>query len=432
MTNFSEKNRVAQSAPQRTQTGRPANKLSRAKNQIKVLLLEGVHRSAEEVFKTAGYQNITVTKEALTGAALSAALRDVRILGIRSRTELTRSVLQAAPKLMAVGCFCIGTNQVDLDTMELAGIPVFNAPFANTRSVAELVLAEMILLLRKIPEKNALAHQGVWQKSAVNAFEARGKTLGIIGYGHIGSQLSVLAENLGMRVVFYDIEKKLPLGNAQQIADLKTLLQCADVLSLHVPETAQTYNMIAAPELALMKTSGILINASRGTVVDIAALSAALQAKKLQGAAIDVFPEEPGGNNEKFVSPLQNLSNVILTPHVGGSTVEAQEGIGIEVADKLIKYSDNGSTLSAVNFPQVALPPHPNECRFLHIHLNQPGVLKAINEVLSSHDVNVSGQYLQTTNHIGYVVLDAKTDDNKSLLAELQKIPGTIRARVLY
>jgi D-3-phosphoglycerate dehydrogenase len=405
---------------------------SLAKDNIKVLLLEGVHQTAVSVFNAAGYSNVVQQKQALDEQALIQALADVRILGIRSRSQLTQAVLQAAPKLLAVGCFCIGTNQVDLITAEQLGIPVFNAPFANTRSVAEMVLAEMVLLLRQIPAKSMLAHQGEWQKTAGNAFETRGKTLGIIGYGHIGSQLSILAENLGMRVQFYDIEKKLPLGNAQQVSDLATLLRNADVVSLHVPETPQTQNMIGKAELGMLKPTAVLINASRGTVVDIDALADCLKKQQILGAAIDVFPKEPVGNNEKFVSPLQNLPNVILTPHIGGSTAEAQEGIGIEVADKLVKYSDNGSSISAVNFPQVALPPHPGESRLLHIHRNQPGVLKAINEMLSRRNINVSGQYLQTTREIGYVVLDAQTDDTEGVLSDLRQVPGTIRARVLY
>ena len=402
------------------------------KDQIKVLLLEGVHPKAIESFKMAGYSNIVALKEALEKEALKEALKDVRILGIRSRTTLDADMLSMASKLIVVGCFCIGTNQVDLRAAESFGIPIFNAPFSNTRSVAELVLGEMILLLRRIPEKNALTHAGIWDKAAQHSFEIRAKTLGIIGYGHIGSQLSVLAESLGMRVIFFDIEKKLPLGNAQQVSSLATLLKEADVVSLHVPETPQTKNMLSQVELKLMKPTAILINASRGSVVDLEALAHALKAKELLGAAIDVFPKEPSSNQEKFVSVLQNLPNVILTPHIGGSTLEAQEGIGIEVAEKLIKYSDNGSSVSAVNFPEVALPSHPDASRFLHIHRNQPGVLKAVNEIFSSVNANVSGQYLQTTSEIGYVVMDVAHHDNQTILNALQQVPGTIKVRVLY
>lgn len=406
---------------------------SLAKDAMKILLLEGVHDSAVQVFQQAGYTHIEHHKKALEPAELKAKLAEgVRMVGIRSRTQLTADILQAAPKLFAIGCFCIGTNQVDIDAAERAGVPVFNAPFANTRSVAELVLAEMILLLRRVPEKSHLAHQGIWQKSAQDCFEARGKTLGIIGYGHIGSQLSVLAEGLGMRVKFYDIEHKLPMGNAEPVPSMQALLAQSDIVSLHVPATEQTENLIDAQAIKAMKSGAVLINASRGKVVDLDALAEAIKAKYVAGAAIDVFPVEPGSNAEPFQSPLQTLSNVVLTPHVGGSTMEAQAGIGIEVAEKLVKYSDNGSTLMSVNFPQVALPTHDGRHRILHIHHNQPGVLNAINHVFSEQHINIAAQYLQTTATIGYVVMDVASEETNALVKALKQVDGTIRCRVLF
>jgi D-3-phosphoglycerate dehydrogenase len=344
-------------------------------------------------------------------------------------------VLQAAPRLIAVGCFCIGTNQVDLGAAEELGIPVFHAPFSNTRSVAELVLAEIVMLCRRIPERNALAHRGVWAKSASGANEVRGKCLGIVGYGHIGSQVGLLAEALGMRVVFHDIVSKLALGNAVAVGSLDELLAQADVVTLHVPETDATKWMIAGDEIARMRPGTMLINASRGSVVDIDALAAALESKQLSGAAIDVFPNEPKSGDEEFVSPLRRFDNVLLTPHVGGSTQEAQDSIGVEVAEKLIRYSNNGSTLSAVNFPEVSLPEHPGKSRILHIHRNRPGVLSSINEVFSRRCVNVAGQYLQTSPGIGYVVIDVEgvgRSDTRALRQELATIDGTVRTRILY
>jgi len=402
------------------------------KNRIKILLLEGVHPCAVEALNRDGYENIVELKHALQGDDLAAALADVRMLGIRSRTQLSADVLAAANRLMAVGCFCIGTNQVDLGAALAKGVPVFNAPYSNTRSVAELVLAEAILLLRGVPQKTTLMHEGVWQKSAADSFEVRGKTLGVIGYGNIGSQLGVLAEGLGMNVVFYDTVRKLNLGNARQIDDLGGLLADADVVSMHVPATAATANMINADALSRMKDSAVLINASRGNVVDIGALAARIRAGKLLGAAIDVFPEEPKSNNEPFLSELRGLPNVILTPHIGGSTQEAQENIGREVAEKLIRYSDNGSTRTAVNFPEVALPEHPGQHRLLHIHENTPGILSAINQALSEANVNVAGQYLQTLGDVGYVVIDIEADYSQDVRSTLAGVPGTIRTRVLY
>jgi D-3-phosphoglycerate dehydrogenase len=321
---------------------------------------------------------------------------------------------------------------VDLAAARERGVAVFNAPFSNTRSVAELVLAEAILLMRGIPEKNAVAHRGGWLKSASNSFEIRGKTLGIVGYGAIGTQLSVLAEALGMKVVFFDTATKLPLGNARPLTSLDELMASADVVSLHVPETPATQWMIGAAQLARMKPSAVLINASRGTVVQVDALASALNNQALLGAAIDVFPEEPHSNKDMFESPLRGLDNVILTPHIGGSTLEAQENIGIEVAEKLVKYSDNGTTTSAVNFPEVALPAHPGKHRLLHIHRNVPGVLSSINRIFSDHQINISAQYLQTREDVGYVVMDIDAAHSERALAELARVPGTLRSRVLF
>lgn len=408
------------------------SKVSLSKDKIKILLLEGVHQSALETLKSNGYSNIEYLKTSLGEADLIEKIADAHFIGIRSRTQLTEKVLAAANKLIAIGCFCIGTNQVDLVAAESRGIPVFNAPFSNTRSVAELVLGQLILLLRGVPERNALAHQGKWLKSATGSYEARGKTLGIVGYGHIGTQLSILAEHLGMVVQFYDIEDKLVLGNARQVASLTELLKTSDVISLHVPETLQTQNMIGAAELEVMKHGAILINASRGTVIDIEALTENLKSGKIAGAAIDVFPVEPKSNEEEFTSPLREFNNVILTPHVGGSTQEAQENIGKEVANKLAKYSDNGSTVTTVNFPEVSLPEHSGRSRLLHIHQNTPGILTKINQIFADNGVNIAAQYLQTNENIGYVVIDVDVEDAELAFKELKAIEGTIRARVLH
>jgi len=407
-------------------------RLSLERNKLKVVLLEGIHPSAVEAFTADGYTQIESHPKALEGEALVEAIRDAHFVGLRSRTQLTAGVLEQAQKLVAVGAFCIGTNQIALEAAARRGVPVFNAPFSNTRSVAELVLAEIIMLMRGIPEKNALLHQGGWMKSAANSFEVRGKTLGIIGYGHIGTQIGLMAEHMGMRVLFYDIETQLPLGNARQLSSLDELLAGSDVVSLHVPETPSTKNMMDAARIAKMKRGSFLINASRGTVVDIDALAAALEAKHILGAAIDVFPVEPKGNEGEFQSPLIRFPNVLLTPHIGGSTGEAQESIGREVASKLIRYSNNGSTLSAVNFPEVSLPAHPGLCRLLHIHRNVPGMLTRINERLSNAGINIAGQYLQTNQHVGYVVVDVESGSSTEALNEVLAIEGTIRARVLY
>ncbi|MBQ4839159.1 MULTISPECIES: phosphoglycerate dehydrogenase [Pseudoalteromonas] len=408
------------------------SKVSLSKDKIKILLLEGVHQSAVETLKRNGYSNIEYLKTSLPESELIERIKHVHFVGIRSRTHLSEAVLNAAEKLVAVGCFCIGTNQVNLEAAKRLGIAVFNAPFSNTRSVAELVLGEILLLLRGIPKRNAMAHRGQWFKSAIGSFEARGKTLGIIGYGHIGTQLGIMAENIGMKVEFYDIEDKLTLGNAQQVQNLTQLLQRADVISLHVPETPQTKNLIGMAEIEVMKQGAILINASRGTVVDIDALAEALQHEKLAGAAIDVFPVEPKSNDEEFTSPLREFDNVILTPHVGGSTQEAQENIGIEVAGKLTKYSDNGSTVTAVNFPEVSLPELSNRSRLLHVHENRPGVLTQINQAFAQHGINIAAQYLQTDDCIGYVVIDVDSDHSEVALKELSAVEGTIRARILH
>lgn len=405
---------------------------SLSKEKIKILLLEGVHPSAVEELKAKGYSNIEYLKTSLSEEELIAKIADVHFIGIRSRTDLNKNVLSHAKRLVAIGCFCIGTNQVDKSAAQALGIPVFNAPFSNTRSVAELVLGEILLLLRGVPEKSAKAHRGIWNKSAAGSVEARGKTLGVIGYGHIGMQLGILAETLGMKVRFFDIETKLPLGNASQAPSMTALLQEADVISLHVPETTQTQNMIGLAEFEAMKKGAIFINASRGTVVDIDALSQALRSEKVAGAAIDVFPIEPKSNDEEFISPLREFDNVILTPHIGGSTKEAQANIGLEVASKLAKYSDNGSTLSAVNFPEVSLPEHTGTSRLLHIHHNQPGVLTQINQAFAHHNINIAAQYLQTADQIGYVVIDVEAENRELALKELKQIDATIRARLLH
>ena len=408
------------------------NRTSLDKSKIRILLLEGVHQSALDSLTRAGYTNIDNVKGSLPEAELLERVKDVHFIGIRSRTQLTAEVFAAAERLVAVGCFCIGTNQVDLAAASERGIAVFNAPFSNTRSVAELVLAESILLLRGIPERNAACHQGGWLKSATNSYEIRGKTLGIVGYGSIGTQLGIMAESMGMEVVFYDTITKLPLGNARQVGSLNDLLGLADVVTLHVPETASTKWMMGEAQFAAMKQGSVFINAARGTVVDIDALAAALRAKTVLGAAIDVFPLEPRTNDEEFQSPLRAFDNVILTPHIGGSTQEAQFNIGIEVAEKLASYSDTGTSLSADNFPEVALPAHPNAHRILHIHQNIPGVLSEINQVFSENRINIMGQYLRTSDNIGYVVIDVAEDCSEVALEKVLQVKGTIRARVLF
>ncbi len=401
-------------------------KVSLEKEKIKFLLLEAVHPGTIDTLHAAGYNNIDYHKGALDSESLKACIHDVHFIGIRSRTQLTQEIFTAAKKLVAVGCFCIGTNQVDLTAATRRGIPVFNAPFSSTRSVAEMVLGELLLMCRGIPAVNAKMHLGQWNKQVAGACEARGKKLGIIGYGHIGTQLGILAENIGMQVFFH----------AQQSGSLADLLSQVDVVSLHVPETSATRNMIGAQQLALMKPGACLINASRGSVVDIPALCDALSRHHLSGAAIDVFPQEPATNQDPFHSPLCQFDNVLLTPHIGGSTQEAQANIGYEVAGKLLKYSDNGSTLSAVNFPEVSLPVHGgNTRRLLHIHENRPGILTAINQIFAKPGINIAAQYLQTHGEMGYVVIDVEipdTSDIEKALQLMRAIPGTVRARLLY
>jgi D-3-phosphoglycerate dehydrogenase len=410
-------------------------KTSLDKSKIKILLLEGVHASAVEAFRSDGYSNVEYHQVSLSGEKLREAARDAYFIGIRSNTHLTAEFFENAQRLIGVGCFCIGTNQVDLEAAEGRGIPVFNAPFSNTRSVAELVLAEAVLLMRGIPQRNAAAHRGEWIKTATGSNEIRGKVMGIVGYGHIGTQVGVLAEGLGMQVIFYDIEGKLALGNARQVASLETLLGMSDIVTLHVPETAETQGMMNAERIAQMKPGAKLINASRGTVVEIDALAEALRSGHVAGAALDVFPKEPKGAGQPFESPLRGMDNVILTPHIGGSTAEAQQNIGMEVAGKLLKYSNNGSSVGAVNFPEVSLPEHAGKHRLMHIHRNRPGVLSAINGVFSGRDINIASEYLNTNPRIGYVVADVETgeaEDTLELKHKLDEVAGTIRTRILY
>ncbi|MBN9003875.1 MAG: phosphoglycerate dehydrogenase [Rhizobiales bacterium] len=411
-----------------------AAKFSLAKDKIRVLLLEGVNDSAVELFHTTGYSNLERLPKALDAGTLREAVKGVHILGIRSRTQLTPEIFAAADRLIAVGCFSVGTNQVDLNAARAQGVPVFNAPFSNTRSVAELVIGEIVMLLRRILPRSIAAHDGGWDKSATDSREVRGKTLGIVGYGNIGSQLSTLAEAMGMRVIYYDHTDRLRHGNTEPIDTLHELLAHSDVVSLHVPETPATAGMIGAAEIRAMKPGAYLINNSRGTVVDLEALAAALRDGHLAGAAVDVFPVEPASNADRFTSPLQGLKNVILTPHIGGSTEEAQDRIGKEVARKLIDYSDSGSTMGAVNFPQVQLPTRPVGARFIHVHRNVPGVLRRLNEVFLQRDINIAAQYLQTDSEIGYVVVDAEEPDNigEDILDEIRALDGTIRARLVY
>ncbi|MEI7511326.1 MAG: phosphoglycerate dehydrogenase [Candidatus Peregrinibacteria bacterium] len=405
---------------------------SLAKDKIRVLLLENIHPKGVELFTNAGYKNVTLLPHALTGDELKKELENTHILGIRSKTTLDKEIFKNAPKLMAVGCFCIGTNQVDSLAAQRLGIPVFNAPFSNTRSVAELVMGEIVMLMRNIPEKNALAHRGDWQKSAKNSFEVRGKTLGIIGYGRIGTQVGILAESFGMTVVYHDVETKLPLGNATPAKTLDELLAVSDVVTLHVPATKETNQFFHAHHFSQMKEGSCFLNAARGNIVVIPDLIEALEQKKIRAAAIDVFPEEPASNTEPFLSPLQKFENVILTPHVGGSTEESQVNIGEEVAEKLIKYSDNGSTLSSVNFPEVSLPLHKGTHRILHIHKNTPGVMASLNNFFGTAGVNISAQYLQTKGDIGYVVVDSDTHVSEKVMDHIKSLPETIRTRVLY
>lgn len=412
----------------------PSERLSLSKDRIKVLLLEGINDSAADLLVNAGYTNMTRLPKALDEDALVKALEGVHVLGIRSRTQLTDAVFAKADRLFAVGCFSVGTNQVDLQAARGRGVPVFNAPFSNTRSVAELTIGEIVMLLRKITDRSVSAHGGGWDKSANGSFEVRGKVLGIVGYGNIGSQLSTLAEAMGMRVIYYDQTDRLRHGNTEPVDSLHELLGSADIVSLHVPETPQTAGMIGAEQIAAMNPGSYLINNSRGTVVDLDALAAALKSGHLAGAAVDVFPVEPASNADRFVSPLQGLPNVILTPHIGGSTEEAQERIGAEVARKLIDYSDVGSTVGAVNFPQVQLAARAVGTRFIHVQRNVPGMLRRLNDVFAARDVNIAAQNYQTDGEIGYVVMEAESigADARDILREIRALEGTIRARLLY
>jgi D-3-phosphoglycerate dehydrogenase len=407
---------------------------SRADDNVRVLLLEGVNDSAVELFVGSNQFTVERLSGALETDALREAVKGVDLLGIRSRTQLTQDVFSDANRLSVVGCFSVGTNQVDLDAARRHGIPVFNAPFSNTRSVAELVIGEIVMLLRRIFPRSVAAHEGAWDKSAKDSREVRGRTLGIVGYGNIGSQLSTLAEAMGMRVIFFDQTDKLRHGNTEPVETLQDLLAQSDIVSLHVPETPATAGMIGEAEIRLMKPGSFLVNNSRGTVVDLDALAKALRDGHLAGAAIDVFPVEPSSNSERFDTPLQGLKNVILTPHIGGSTEEAQDRIGREVARKMLDYFNAGSTMGAVNFPQVQLQAHPLGTRFGHVHRNVPGMLRRLNEIFLQRDINIVAQYLETYREVGYVVLDADLagHDSHELLDAISRLDGTIRARLVY
>lgn len=408
------------------------NNLSYPKDNIKILLLEGIHPSAFRNLNKNGFTNIEKHDVAWSEEELLEKISDVHVIGIRSKTQISEKVIQKASKLKAIGCFCIGTNQVDLEAATLAGITVFNSPYSNTRSVAELVIAESIMLLRKIPLRDKKAHEGTWLKDAKESYEIRGKRIGIIGYGHIGSQVSVLAESMGLKVSYYDIVPKLPMGNARRVESLNDLLEISDVVTLHVPATRETYMMINKETLALMKKGSVLLNLSRGSVVDIKALKSAIESGHLSGAAVDVFPEEPESKNEKFHSELQNLPNVILTPHIGGSTLEAQFNIGVDVSTKIINLIDNGTTVGSHSVPELNLPKQNKAHRILHIHENKPGVLSEINLILSDMNINILGQYLKTNEEIGYVVLDIDKEYDETLLQKLDNVKYTIRSRILY
>lgn len=408
----------------------PRSTTSFPKNKIKILLLENVHSAAVELLKKEDFQ-VECLKEALSEEELKVKIKDVHALGIRSKTRVTDEVLKEANRLLCIGCFCIGTDQVDLDAAEKRGIPVFNSPFSNTRSVAELIIAEIILLSRRLGDKSNDMHKGIWDKSAKDCHEIRGKTIGIIGYGHIGSQLSVLAESLGMNVIFYDIISVMPLGNSKRKDTLEEVLTQADFVTMHVPKTDQTKNMITEKQLKMMKKSSYLLNASRGTVVDIPALASALRSGHLAGAAVDVYPTEPEANIKDWQNELQNCPNTILTPHIGGSTEEAQYAIGLEVADKLIKFINSGSTATAVNFPKLDLPVGPKGAhRILNIHKNVPGVLKNINTLLG--DINVTGQMLAAKGTIGYLIVDVEKETSHNLRDEMAMLPTSIKTRILY
>lgn len=409
-----------------------AGKTSYPKEKIKILFLENISDVAVKNFQRHGYVQTEKISKALTEEQLIEEIKDVHILGIRSKTQITKNILDAAKKLQAIGCFCIGVNQVDLKAATKNGVVVFNAPYSNTRSVAELVIGLAIMLIRRIPDKNKAAHEGIWMKDAKGSYELRGKTLGIIGYGNIGSQVSVLAEALGMKVLFYDTETKLPLGNASDGKTLKEVLSKSDVVTLHVPETSQTKNLINKTNLKYFKKGAILINYARGEVVDLDALRTAIIDEAIGGAAIDVFPWEPEKNGDRFQTPLQDLPNVILTPHIGGSTEEAQQNIGEDVSVKLFNYLEKGITFGSHTVPALALPPQEGSHRILHIHNNVPGVLSEINTQLSKFKINILGQYLKTNEAIGYVVLDVDKQLSAQALGLLREVKATIKVRMLY
>jgi len=402
------------------------------KNKIRVLLLEGIDPGAIEIFRRDGYTDIEYHKKPLAEADLLEAVRDAYFIGIRSATQFTEKVFEAAPRLVGVGCFCIGTNQVDLNAANRQGLPVFNAPFSNTRSVAELVIAEVIALARQLGDRSQEMHAGNWRKVATGSLEVRNKTLGIIGYGHIGSQVGVLAESLGMRVLFHDVTTKLPMGNNRALPELSQLLEQSDFVTLHVPETPQTRGMIGVDQLAAMKPGSYLLNASRGTVVDIPALAWSLKSGHLGGAAIDVYPEEPETNSDGFQTPLQGLDNVVMTPHIGGSTAEAQEAIGREVGAALIKFVNIGITTGAVNFPAIELPLTPGKHRILNVHRNVPGVLRDINRIVSDKGANIAAQVLATDPEIGYLVMDLDHDVSDEVKDAVAALGTNVRTRILY
>ena len=407
-------------------------KTSYPKEKISVLLLENISEITVRNFQRQGYTQIQRLTKALPEEELIQAVKNVHLLGIRSKTQITPAVLNAATKLQAIGCFCIGVNQVDLNSATDHGIAVFNAPYSNTRSVAELVIGAAILLIRKIPDKSIAAHKGIWMKEASGSYELRGKTLGIIGYGNIGSQVSVLAEALGMKVIFYDVETKLPLGNATDVRTLKDVLSKSDVVTLHVPDTVQTKNLINKSNIKYFKQGSILINYARGEVIDLPALRKAIESKQIAGAAIDVFPQEPEKNGDHFETVLQGLPNVLLTPHIGGSTEEAQQNIGEDVSNKLLNYLEKGITLGSHTVPALSLPPQEGSHRILHIHENVPGVLSNINTELSKHKINIVGQYLKTNESIGYVVVDVDKQLSSRAKLLLTEVPNTIKVRLLY
>ncbi len=409
-----------------------ATKTSYPKEKIKILLLENVSEVAVKNFLRQGYTQVEKLTKALPEPELINAVKNVHLLGIRSKSQITPKVLAAAEKLQAIGCFCIGVNQVDLGAAINNGVAVFNAPYSNTRSVAELVIGAAIMLIRRIPDKNTAAHKGIWLKEASGSYELRGKTLGIIGYGNIGSQVSVLAEALGMKVIFYDVETKLPLGNATDVRTLKDVLSKADVVTLHIPETSQTKNLINKNNLKYCKKGSIIINYARGEVIELNDLRRFLESGHIAGAAVDVFPVEPEKNGDHFESPLQNQPNVILTPHIGGSTEEAQQNIGEDVSSKLLSYLEKGVTLGSHTVPALALPPQEGSHRILHIHKNVPGVLSAINGALSQNKINIVGQYLKTNDSIGYVVVDVDKQLSKRAAQLLKEVPQTIKVRLLY